>query len=275
LTIFLSMNREREKYTIEELVYKCFGGPMPRDAIVEHINGNPCDNRFKNLRLSRTRKKSPPLPTSQNDANGSGPARVTPGKRWKGKEVLQFNSSGAYLKKFPSINDAAASVNMSPSSISACTRKEINTAGGFQWFYKKDPLFANGIRNVTAVNLRYKEVLQFSLEGKFLRPFQSITQAINKTKITRCSIQDNLGEKSTEAHGFQFRYRKDPFFRFGIRDIPAVAPKSNRNPRARIVLQFDLYGHFVVEHSSITEAARSCGRASANIGACLNGKRQS
>lgn len=270
LTIALSLNRERKEHYIQDLVYKCFGGPLPRTAEVEHINGNPRDNRFKNLKLNKNPKKRPPIKTPKKAA-ASGPEPVNP----RCKEVLQFDVNGTYLKKFPSIKAAAASINMNHSAVSACINKILNTAGGFQWFLRKDPLFENGIKNVSPANLRYKEVLQFSLKGKYLRTFQSIREAAERTKIPLSSINENLRGKSTEAHGFQFCFKRDPRFRFGIRDIPEVAPKSTIHPQARAVLQFDLYGRYIAEYASISDGAKASGALNANIGACLHGRRQS
>ncbi len=271
LIVTLSLDREREMFYIQDLVYKCFGGPMPGTAEVEHINGDTRDNRFKNLKLNKNPKKRLPLKMPQ-----KAPAPLRAGKvHARCKEVLQFDTNGTYLKIFPSLKAAAASIDINQGAISACISKIMNTAGGFQWFLRKDPLFKDGIKNISSANLRYKEVLQFSLEGKYLRTFRSIREASQRTKIPLCGITSNLNGKSTEAHGFQFRLKRDPQFRFGIRDIPGVAPKSTIHPQARGVLQFDLYGRFIGEHASISDAARANGGSGPNIGACLHRRRQS
>jgi hypothetical protein len=276
MTIVLSLAGKREEHKIQDLVYKCFKEPLPLELEleplnVEHINGNPRDNYYKNLILIHPAESSSPGSISENETAGAEPAPFH-----LCKEVLQFDLYGNYLKKFPSLNDAAASVNAKPSSISQCLNKRSDTSAGFQWFYRTDPLFANGIRSVPPAKTPCKEILQFALSGKYLRSFPTITEAAKKTKIYRHWIQDNLKGHRIEAKGFQFRYRRDPLFRLGIRDIPPVTPTpKQKHPKAREVAQFDLDGLFIAEYSSINKAAKATGASPKGIADCLKGELES
>lgn len=306
-TVVLSLDGRRKTHRVGDLVYKCFGGPMPKTAAVEYRNGNPRDNHIKNLKLNRDPGRPPaapslpltPKPAStpsfqstpehpkgpppelddfQKDFNKfSGAAAADEPEpfnpRWR--EVLQFDVHGHYLKKFPSLKAAGKFIKQTSSAIGQCAGQKGGTAGGYQWFYRSDPKFKDGIKDVGPARLKNKEILQFSLKGKYLRSFQSVSRAVTATKIPRCSIDGNLKGKLREAYGFQFRYKADPEFRFGIRDIPAVEAIPKVHPKARKVYQFDFYGRYIAEHESLQDAGRVVGMFGSNIGACVLGKRQS
>jgi len=285
MMLHLSLGEYRGEYNVGVLVNNCFGGPTPNDVVLEYINGNPRDNRFKNLRVPR-RKKLPP-PAAVNPKAEEPPAfkiehSVAPPMAEEAtinprcKEVLQFDTHGNYLRKYFSISNAAEAVNMCPSSITACLTKKANTAGEFQWYLRKHPRFKNGISNIEPVKLRHREILQYSLKGKLLRTFKSITEAVKKTKLPRSGIDQVLKGQLPEYRGFQFRYRSDPDFRFGVRDIPEVEKNVKRHPNARTILQFDLYGRFIAQYQSISDAEKALKKAlAANIVACLKNRRAS
>ncbi|MCP5054326.1 MAG: hypothetical protein GY940_44570 [bacterium] len=303
LRVVLNLDGEAEEYTIAVLVYKCFGGPMRQGVEVENINGNPRDNRFVNLRLPGTKKNAvpPPFPLPMS-SNGSpvevpppavekrskkkavskkkkivakGEKTVTRSKRKQppprpGLEVLQFDMRGNYLKKYASPTVVCDTLGLDYGQLRNSLRNRSRSTGGFQWFYLKDPLFKDGIRNLPSVTTRELEILQFSLEGKFIRSFKSVTEAGKVDGFYEEGIRDNVKGRINQVYGYQFRYRHDPEFTFGIRDIPPVEPIIKRPYNARCVVQFDLNGKFIAEYDTIADAARSAGAANAsNIKGCL------
>jgi len=59
------------------------------------------------------------------------------GKQWRTmrrwKKVIQQSLKNKYLRKFPSVNEAAKSVGVSPSTLSATLNGRQNTCGGYKW----------------------------------------------------------------------------------------------------------------------------------------------
>ena len=52
------------------------------------------------------------------------------------KQILQYDKTGAFIKEFKSLKDAAAELKICYSSISAACRGKAKTAGGFIWKFK-------------------------------------------------------------------------------------------------------------------------------------------
>jgi hypothetical protein len=51
----------------------------------------------------------------------------------KWKRVRQYDSSGKYIRAYASVKAAAASINLTPSSISTAIKSKTKLAGGFKW----------------------------------------------------------------------------------------------------------------------------------------------
>jgi len=92
-----------------------------------------------------------------------------------------------------------------------------------------------------------KPILQYSLEGKLLKEFKSISEAEREIK-TR-GIWNALQNENRTAKGYKWKYKND-------------TPKGLNSSRTFIsrkleVIQKDLNGNFVNEYSSVREAARA------------------
>ena len=49
--VAFTKDSKRKYYFVHDLVWEPFNGPIPRGLEIDHINGNPADNRLKNLRV--------------------------------------------------------------------------------------------------------------------------------------------------------------------------------------------------------------------------------
>ncbi len=270
MTVTLSLDGKGVKLKVPGLVYRVFGGYIPEGAALRHKNGDTGDNSIKNLEPVRTAQAAPHPPAEKEP---EGPMPVPMGH--SGREVLQFDLHGRFIQKYPSMRIAAQILGGSAAGIGMCAKGTSKTSGGYQWFFVKDPRFKNGIRDVPPTGGREKKIYQFSLEGKYLRTFASVSDAAGETKIPRSTIDKNLKGVISEAGFFQFRCASNKEFRFGVKDIPPVEPESKLHPQARGVLQFDLHGRFIAEYSSVSEAGRAVGIDGSNIGTVLKKKRKS
>ena len=105
-----------------------------------------------------------------------------------------------------------------------------------------------------------KEIAQYTLEGKFIRVWNSIKEAEESLNLT--AIIENLKGKTKYCGNFQWRYYE------GNNDIPPVKRKE------KSVYQFDLQGNLIKCWKSITEASSmfSSNAAKTAISNVCNGK---
>lgn len=90
-----------------------------------------------------------------------------------------------------------------------------------------------------------KPILQYTLEGKFIRIWDSIT--IAETELNLKGITNALKGRSKYCGDFQWRYYDE---NVEITDIEAVKPKN------KSVYQFDLQGNLIKCFKSVCEASK-------------------
>lgn len=54
------------------------------------------------------------------------------------KEVVQFSTEDAFIRKWDSISEASIHIGIPNANIIKCCKRERNTAGGYKWMYKSD-----------------------------------------------------------------------------------------------------------------------------------------
>ena len=110
-----------------------------------------------------------------------------------------------------------------------------------------------------------KPILQYDLEGNFIREWESITLAGIKLKINHKQICSNLKLKQKSCHNFIFIYKKDLI----IQDkIPPVI----RNKTWKCIIQYNLNGIFINEYRSAKDAEDIMGINRKNISNNIRGK---
>lgn len=159
------------------------------------------------------------------------------------KRVYMFDLKGNYLRSFKCTRDAA--VFVSPNNVESsqqaiknnCYGKTQSSLGYF-WSYKKE--------FVTPTSKR-KQVAQYTLSGKFIQHYKSITEAEQKLELT--SIQQAI-QKHYQCGGFQWR-----FYEGNTADIPAlnnIFTKNNNIP----ILMFDKNNNFIKEFESVNNCIK-------------------
>lgn len=148
----------------------------------------------------------------------------------KYKSVLQFSLDGTFLKEWACIKDAATSLKISHSHISACCKGKRPAAGNFQWKYKKDEnVHINdiGCGNIRISQARRKTILQYSLAGDFIKEWESITVAEKSLKIN--GISSCILGKIMTAGGYQWKEKGEDF----KQKIPEALPRRVRGSITR------------------------------------------
>lgn len=108
-----------------------------------------------------------------------------------------------------------------------------------------------------------KEVLQYTIDGKFIKKWDSITQAGEQLGIVISTIVSALKGKYVSAGGYQWRY-------YDNKTIPDKIPDARRHP----VLQMSLDNHIIKEWDCASDAENELGLTRGRITRCCSGQRR-
>lgn len=139
------------------------------------------------------------------------------------KTVYMFDLNGEYLRSFKCSKDAALFLK-TDNFVSAqhairnnCEGK-VNSSFGYYWSYKKEFGYNSSIKT---------KVAQYTLNGKFLRSFNSIVEAESALEIN--TIQQAI-TKGYSAGGFQWKY-----FTGDTSNIPKLVNIKTKNNTIPII----------------------------------------
>lgn len=140
------------------------------------------------------------------------------------KTVYMFDLNGNYLRSFKSARDAASYIQPENQDSARTAIKNnclgyTNSSFGYFWSYTKKFTYSND---------RIREIAQYTINGKFLRTFKSITDA--EVSLSLNSIQQAIVKKGSSG-GFQWRY-----FEGDTSDIPTLVNVKTKNNHLPIVM---------------------------------------
>lgn len=126
----------------------------------------------------------------------------------------------------------------------------------------EEELYQNKINNLKQqmIKNRIKNesvVLQFDLDGNFIRKFNSIKEASLETKAQASSISKVCNNEYKSANGFLWCYESDV-------DKIKDKVKNKRKTNKKIVYQYDYNKNLINIHDSITSAAKAVSAKSAS-----------
>lgn len=117
--------------------------------------------------------------------------------------VLQYDKFGNFINKFGSLSEASKATNISVSSICNCCKHNIKSAGGYIWRVEGD----DDIFYINNQGNNRKPVLQFTIDGVFIRRFESIKEACEHIgKKSRRSIKQCCNHERKEAYGYKWEW---------------------------------------------------------------------
>lgn len=120
----------------------------------------------------------------------------------KGKPINQYDHDGKFINSWPTILKAAGELGLSPVSIRSSIELK-SEHGGYQWRY------AEGIDSSDIdpyVPLRKaKKILQYSMEGVFMKQWNSITEIFHEIGLKQPLIIQACNRES-HSQGFHWRY---------------------------------------------------------------------
>lgn len=204
------------------------------------------------------------------------------------KPVLQYDLNGNFIAEYESTIAAAKSIGTSAGSVWSCCigtasgrrAKKVQIIKGYTFRFKEDYPSSPSHIDIEITTNR-KKVLQFSLQGKFIKEWDSIVEAETFMNYCGSGIRQCCYGKYRQSNGYMWRFRSD------FEEIPQhIAPVRNRVQRdfshltdehiilakqrykekyAKRILQFSFEGCFIKEYDSIEDAATAVNGDAATI----------
>jgi predicted DNA-binding protein YlxM (UPF0122 family) len=176
----------------------------------------------------------------------------------KGEILYQFGLDGTFIRAYPSVSEAGRQTSVPRGSIFSCIGKKFTNCTGYQWRLARDPLFKNGMVKIPPVEvkriLQSYPVVQYNMEGKFIREYSSIKKASQICGILISTIMSCIKGKTKTGRQYQWRLKQNITKDGKIVDIEPVKKKPGI-----AVCQFGVDGKFIREYLSMAEVAKKIG----------------
>lgn len=179
------------------------------------------------------------------------------------KGVNQFDLSGKFIRSYKSIGEAALSlgiqnVESAKQAIKNCLRETSKTKTAYNYIWSREQT-VNKFKND-----RLQTVAQYTLSGKFIRHFDSISEASDALQTT--SIGQAITKKY-QAVGYQWRY-----FNGDCSDIEPLINNGTKFKNSPIIM-YKLNGEIVGEFKNSSECKKKFPQLTTNlINKVLTGK---
>ncbi|HEY8936105.1 MAG TPA: NUMOD1 domain-containing DNA-binding protein [Cyclobacteriaceae bacterium] len=167
------------------------------------------------------------------------------------KPVTQYNIEGKKIRYYTSVKEASIKTGIDANTISKCALRKLRIGSGYVWRYEGDS-YKGEYKGV--IKNRAKPIVQYTLDGKEVNRFSSVTQATIATGFSGATLLDNAYKKTKISHGYVWRFEGDRY------------NGEHKNYRkGKPVTQFSLEEKKIKTYPTIEEAARQTGLTPDNI----------
>lgn len=124
-------------------------------------------------------------------------------RKSKWRAIIQYSLEGHFIKEWQSIKEASTSLHIFISHIN-----KYKPSGGFIWKYKTENY---PLKIERYIKPQFVPVIQYSLEGNFIREWESQKEPINIYNLSIGDITCCCKGKQKSAGGFQWMYKTDNY----------------------------------------------------------------
>ena len=180
-------------------------------------------------------------------------------------KVSVYDEKGKFIETIDGVAITARKYGCDPSDVSKCMyekKRAHRFQNGKVYQFKK---YDGSKKNISPLLKKLhgrKKILMYSLQGRFLRQFDSVTEASKRMKIQRKTIGHCLTGSTLKGKNYLWRYKTNKI------------PKRILGYKSKHVkvLKYNFDGKFVKEFNTIKAAADSEKTNTANIQRCIDKK---
>lgn len=158
------------------------------------------------------------------------------------RPVLQYSTDGKLIKKYNRMIDAEKDGFLS-STVSVCCKSRTRLGYGYIWRHEGEELLLNEIESYSHIHTN-DPVIQYSKDGKFIRRYDNVADAVNKTGYNFSGILGCCKGEYKTSHGYIWKYEWDK-----------LDATEHVNKVKKRVSQYTLNGELIKTYDSMTSAA--------------------
>ena len=179
-------------YTMHHLVAITFIENPENKEQVNHKDGNKLNNSVSNLEWNTC---------SENNLHKF---QIGLGNNFT-RKITQYDLQMNKIKDFNSITEAGKELNIGKSNITGVLNNYRKTAGGFIFKYLED----NNHYECVKLNNKGRNVIQYGLDMKIIKIFNSLAEASKELNIHKNNIWGVITNYRKTAGGFIFKYLEE------------------------------------------------------------------
>jgi hypothetical protein len=183
---------QNKTYALHRLVALTFIENPESKEQVNHIDGNKLNNAVSNLEWNTC---------SENNLHKF---QIGLGNNFT-RKITQYDLQMNKIKDFNSISEASKELNVGKSNIQGVLSNKNKSAGDFVFKYLED----NNHYEPVKLNNKGKNVIQYDLNMKIIKVFNSIAEASKELNIHKNNIWGVITNYRKTAGGFIFKYLEE------------------------------------------------------------------